>query len=79
MGAPEPDAIMNKAELIRLLAPVPDDAVVTVMRDDFPHEISGIETVPAIRAGEDHWYVEYFPEVHDDQEDGPLESIVVIR
>jgi hypothetical protein len=70
---------MNKAELIRLLAPLPDDTVITVMRDDFPHDIAGIETLPATRAGEDHWYVEYFPEVHDVQEDGPMIDIVVIR
>lgn len=64
---------MTKADLIRLLTPVPDDAVVTVMRDDFPRDIRDAETVDATRMG-DHWAVAYFPEVEEE----PMTKIVVI-
>jgi hypothetical protein len=67
---------MTKADLIRLLAPVPDDAPLTAIHDDFPYDITGIETVQATReGGDDHWTVAYFPEVEEE----PLTNIVIIR
>jgi len=65
---------MTKAELIRLLAPLPDDMPITVIHQDFPHDIRGVERVQATRYSEDHWAVAYFPEVEEE----PLVEIAVI-
>ena len=67
---------MTKADLIRLLKAIPDDAPLTVIHSDFPWDITGIETAKATReAGDNHWYVAYFPEVEEE----PLTDIVIIR
>lgn len=64
---------MTKAELIRLLSSVSDDTVVTLMREDFPRDINGVETLDATRYG-DHWAISYFPEVEEE----PITKIAVI-